>query len=800
VLGVATLLVLLPGLSGETIGGGTVANPAVGPAPAHAIGGTGFTLVRNWNFGTSESSTVKSYSELNTHFNYHNMNGVTGPQIGYGAEAVAPSYATAVAGQPIENVNTAGPVREFFTDSLRTYVLPLDGATTVSPSAHNAGSGSFFAKWSLPAGGSVLGQDILWETRVRYVPPKQFWFSIWTAGKQWAAGGGPEIDLIESFDYEWNGTSANPNGEIWHSAVSKNKEVSYASWPAGMSSVGITNYDASQYHIWSVLIRTDNTCRVFVDGIEVQRGTFPWRRGGVDSGIPTDLHFLFDATWGYTGDERMNKSMASSVFAGKYFEWDYSRVYLRGAAAIPLVDNENATLLPDASAWTSSTAVGEFRYLGADYLHDGNSGKGAKSVRWTPTIPEAGAYEVYAMWHGTTGGTRATNAPYTITHALGSDNVVKDQNTPVVSWGTSASAWNLLGQYTFNAGTAGSVLLSNAGTTNYVIADAVLVTPVPPLEVFVDNAEATLLPNGTAWPAGSGTTGQHYKTGYRSDGNAGKGTKTVRWTPNLPEAGTYKVYAMWNNTNDTGRATNVPYAITHAGGTSNVVKNQNLGGGQWNLLGTYTFNAGTGGNVLVSTTGTTGHVIADAVRFVKQSGTPALLSDDFEDGIADGWTPNLPAQWTVATDAGNKCYKFDAAWPNNGGVSTAGSASWTNYTLMADVKVPVLPDWTETCFYVRYVDSDNYYRLLVEARGGYRRYQLQKRVGGGTVANLGSSVTVTFAANTWYVVSLAVNGNMLTAYLDDVVILQQTDSSLASGKIAVGSNSQDPLFDNILVR
>ncbi|MDF3059636.1 MAG: hypothetical protein K0R17_3851, partial [Rariglobus sp.] len=211
VLGVATLLVLLPGLSGETIGGGTVANPAVGPAPAHAIGGTGFTLVRNWNFGTSESSTVKSYSELNTHFNYHNMNGVTGPQIGYGAEAVAPSYATAVAGQPIENVNTAGPVREFFTDSLRTYVLPLDGATTVSPSAHNAGSGSFFAKWSLPAGGSVLGQDILWETRVRYVPPKQFWFSIWTAGKQWAAGGGPEIDLIESFDYEWNGTSANPN-------------------------------------------------------------------------------------------------------------------------------------------------------------------------------------------------------------------------------------------------------------------------------------------------------------------------------------------------------------------------------------------------------------------------------------------------------------------------------------------------------------------------------------------------------------------------------------------------------------
>jgi len=36
------------------------------------------------------------------------------------------------------------------------------------------------------------------------------------------------------------------------------------------------------------------------------------------------------------------------------------------------------------------------------------------------------------------------------------------------------------------------------------------------------------------------------------------------------------------------------------------------------LLGTYTFAAGTSGNVLVSNTGTNGFVIADAVSFVQQ--------------------------------------------------------------------------------------------------------------------------------------------------------------------------------------
>lgn len=46
--------------------------------------------------------------------------------------------------------------------------------------------------------------------------------------------------------------------------------------------------------------------------------------------------------------------------------------------------------------------------------------------------------------------------------------------------------------------------------------------------------------------------------------------------------------------------------------------NQGANGGAWVLLGTYLFNQGKGGNVLIGIGGAASTVVADAVRFVKQ--------------------------------------------------------------------------------------------------------------------------------------------------------------------------------------
>ena len=327
------------GAAQETVGGGTVGDPAAGPAPSYNIGGAGFVLVKNWNFGTSAGSTVKSMADLNAHFMYHDQFGVYNNGGGnYGTHTVAPDAANALGGQPIEGANTGGlPVRQFFTDSLKTYLVPLNGATTVDPALHNSGCGSFVAKWRLPNGGLLFNQDLVWETRVRYVTPKYFWFAIWTAGNLWNKGA--EMDVIESFGYDNGGSFTNYTGRYWHSdCVGGTNTTSYPNWGNGMSSRGVTTFDATQYHIWTWLYRKDNTYSAYMDGTEVQNGAMNWTYGGGAAGTPIDISFLFDGAWGHTGIDSVNHPLPASDFTGKFYEWDYSRVYLKLApAAGPLI-------------------------------------------------------------------------------------------------------------------------------------------------------------------------------------------------------------------------------------------------------------------------------------------------------------------------------------------------------------------------------------------------------------------------------------------------------------------------------
>ncbi|HSI08206.1 MAG: hypothetical protein ACAH89_06435 [Rariglobus sp.] len=311
----------------SSVGGGTLDAPGVGPAPAYNIGGTGFTLVKNWDFGTN--GTIKTITDLNTHFQYHDQfKQISNPN--YGAVIVAPDDATKVGSQPVEGVNTVTKVREFFADSMKTYLVPIDGAKIITSKPRNSGSGSFMAKWRLPNGGSLLNQDLVWETRVRYVTPPYFWFALWTAGNAWNHGA--EMDLIESFGYDNGGGSTNYDGRNWHSDVVGGTSTTHyhSNWSKGMKSRGIAKYDATQWHVWTWLYRKDNTFVAYVDGIPVQEGTLHWTYGAKEDGKPVDMCFLFDGTWGSPNVSGIKgNTLPASALTGKYYEWDYSRVYLK---------------------------------------------------------------------------------------------------------------------------------------------------------------------------------------------------------------------------------------------------------------------------------------------------------------------------------------------------------------------------------------------------------------------------------------------------------------------------------------
>ena len=357
----------------ETIGGGSIASPAVAPQPAYGIGGIGFVPVKNWNFGSN--GTIKNYTDMNANFYYHdNFGQIANPN--YAAYAVAPDAANAIGTQPIEGVNTTGPVRQFFTDSMKTYLLPLNGATTLTTSPINCGSGAFMPKWTLPNGGSLLGQDIIWETRVRYVTPPYFWFAIWCDGDHWSNGA--EMDLIESFGYDNGGGSTNFDGRYWHSdMVGHTESTNYlsGSWAGHMAEYGFTSFDATQWHTWTWLYRKDNTFVAYLDGRPVQDGYTYWTISHILGGTPINMSFLFDPTWSSnTVGGLMGKTLPASSLVGTYYEWDYSRVYLRAGTGgdIGLVGISGSDSVNSSGIYTV-TASGADISGTADAFHYGAS-------------------------------------------------------------------------------------------------------------------------------------------------------------------------------------------------------------------------------------------------------------------------------------------------------------------------------------------------------------------------------------------------------------------------------------------
>jgi hypothetical protein len=126
-----------------------------------------------------------------------------------------------------------------------------------------------------------------------------------------------------------------------------------------------------------------------------------------------------------------------------------------------IVDNTDPACSVVGS-WAASANAG---YYGTNSLYS-YGGTGADTVTWRPVLASAGVYEVFAWWVAS--GNRAPAAPYTIHHAGGATLVTLDQRT-------GGSAWNSMGQFTFDPTGDPRVVLSDAGVdaTAVVSADAV---------------------------------------------------------------------------------------------------------------------------------------------------------------------------------------------------------------------------------------------------------------------------------------------------------------------------------------
>ena len=280
-----------------------------------------------------------------------------------------------------------------------------------------------------------------------------------------------------------------------------------------------------------------------------------------------------------------------------------------------IVDNTDAGYA-EVGSWTTSTNPG---YYGTNSRYS-DTGVGNDTATWTPNLPTSCYYNVYAWW--VDGSNRATNAPYSINHASGSATFYVNQST-------GGGQWNILGSYSFNAGTGGNVVLTdNAESGKVVSADAIKFaqtaeptptptpTPLPGTEFIVDNDNGAPAYTET----GSWSTGDspgYLGLTYRYAGCTTAATASFNAT--FTQAGNYQVSVIYLAS--ANRTTGARFVIHTASGDQVVMVDQTQNSLVWVSLGTYAFNSGAN-SITLDAAGSIGNkrkvAIADAVRFTLQ--------------------------------------------------------------------------------------------------------------------------------------------------------------------------------------
>jgi pectate lyase len=169
-----------------------------------------------------------------------------------------------------------------------------------------------------------------------------------------------------------------------------------------------------------------------------------------------------------------------------------------------------------------------------------------------------------------------------------------------------------------------------------------------------------------------------------------------------------------------------------------------------------------------------------------------LLSDNFEDGNADGWSKS-GGSWAVVSD-GSRAYR-----QSNVGSELArafgGSTSWTNYTVSARVK-PLAFDGSGRFVGIsaRTSGATKFYRLALL---NSNRAELQA-VNGSSVAVIGG-VSRTVATGTWYTLRIEVNGTTIRGFVDGAQVGSGTNTMEDNGRIALQTFHATASFDDVVV-
>ena len=196
------------------------------------------------------------------------------------------------------------------------------------------------------------------------------------------------------------------------------------------------------------------------------------------------------------------------------------------------------------------------------------------------TVTATSPTNIHVTWSD-----NATNETgYRITNS--NNTVLLGANATSFDWPTNPSTYQCLAVQAYNS----------AGASAWT-AWACTTTPASGYgDVIVDDQSAGFVRAGTAsyWHEYTGGYNGHFWWTYTNTSGV---DNRAMWTPNLPATGRWEVYAFVPSPD--GTTTNARYRVDHQGVQTTVSINQNAYSNVWVSLGTYAFNAGTGGDVFL---------------------------------------------------------------------------------------------------------------------------------------------------------------------------------------------------------
>ncbi|MBP1993128.1 right-handed parallel beta-helix repeat-containing protein [Paenibacillus eucommiae] len=169
-----------------------------------------------------------------------------------------------------------------------------------------------------------------------------------------------------------------------------------------------------------------------------------------------------------------------------------------------------------------------------------------------------------------------------------------------------------------------------------------------------------------------------------------------------------------------------------------------------------------------------------------------LLSDNFE-GSTGRWAVQS-GSWSVVTDSSSKKYKQTGY---SGGLTTAGTDSWSNYTLASDIHISNAAaggGFANLVF--RLTDANNKYFVFISNMHGI---EIKKTIAGTQTVLASKAHTIN--VGTTYRVSVEVTGNRMDMYVDGVLQLSATDPAFtfSKGKIGLETYNATVLYDNFIL-